>query len=73
MDVNKLSWVYKDPSVKDQISIHVLGTNTRLGTPGLFSRIKHSDGTIDFITKKQAIQTGLSLRTFNKLPYYSAI
>lgn len=68
----KLSWVYKDTSVKDQISLQVLGNNTcRLGTPGFFSVVKHPDGEVDFITMKQAVQSGLSLKNFNKLPYYT--
>lgn len=67
----KLSWVYKDNSIKDQISIKVLGESTKLGTPGFFSVMKHNDGKIDFITKKQAIENGLSLKTHNQLPYYS--
>lgn len=67
----KLSWVYKDNSVNDQISINVLGGNTKLGTPGFFSIMKHANGAIDFISRKQALEKGLSLNMFNRLPYYA--
>lgn len=69
----KLSWVYKDNSVTDQISIKVLGNDTKLGTPGFFSVVKDSNGNIDFITKKQAVENGFLLKTYNKLPYYAVI
>lgn len=69
----KLSWVYKDNSVTDQISIKVLGNDTQLGTPGFFSVVQDSNGKIDFITKKQAVENGFLLKTYNKLPYYAAI
>lgn len=66
----KLSWVYKDVSVTDQISIKVIGVNTKLGTPGFFSIITNKEGCVNFVTKKQAIEMGASLKMYYNLPYY---
>lgn len=67
----KLSWVYKDNSFNDQISINVIKNVKRFGTPGFFSIVEYNGGTIDLMTREKAKNFGMHLKTFDGLPFYS--
>ncbi|MCE2706319.1 MAG: isocyanide synthase family protein [Proteobacteria bacterium] len=55
----RLSAIYKDPTVTEQISVNYIKDNHTMATPAFYSLMKKGDNSYDFIKSSHAFEAGL--------------
>ena len=66
----RLSALYKDPAVMDQIAIDYLPRQHHLATPAFYSVVKYKNGHLDFIKKHLALEKGYELVYHEGYPFF---
>lgn len=68
----RLSTLYKDPKVQDQVALNYLPNKHHLSTPSFHCVVKQKDGNYDFIKRYEAIARGYQVCQQDGYAYFEA-